>query len=577
MILATIALSALLSTTPDPYSQVIEVRIHSLDVYVTDAKGAPVSGLRQEDFEILESGVPQEITNFSAFQAGGDSDDPQEPKDARPSVPPPTTYVFSIDTMALQVSTVRNLEKALYEIVDAMRPGDSAAVLQPDHVASTTLRFVTGRAEIRNSIHEALAKSRIAGRQRGFEREWTLFRGALANADTDEEGRLLANRFAAQARRQAREQVGALRGTIAAIAQRPGRKILIAVTQSLPARPGQEFFDAHLAQAKAGALSAATADTLDVLFQQPPGQNSPLAPAPPVDPTSSRAATTVNRRANYDIVDMLPTYQEAARLASSMGVQLSILRPDHNLPLRAVTATITEKQEVSNNSGASNASVLWNAIQNTDQAVKAIVDITGGHDLRPNDLDRRGTRDITRDLTNYYSLGYRGSGLDQVHRVEIRLRNRPDLRVRTRREVERKSPAREFTDTVVAALLTGQSANPLGITLRGSRKPGAGAGILVEAMIPLDALQFVLEDGFHRARYSAHYAIAGQGHQFITGADLEQEIRIPEADWAQAQGKVWSHALTLNGQLSGYRIAVGVRDATTGTQGLVVSEKLKTP
>jgi Ca-activated chloride channel family protein len=42
--------------------------VQLVEVYatVTDAKGGPVTGLRQSDFEVIEDGVPQEVTTFVA-------------------------------------------------------------------------------------------------------------------------------------------------------------------------------------------------------------------------------------------------------------------------------------------------------------------------------------------------------------------------------------------------------------------------------------------------------------------------------------------------------------------------------
>ena len=43
-------------------------RVQLVEVYatVTDAKGEPVTGLRQADFEVLEDGTPQEVSAFAA-------------------------------------------------------------------------------------------------------------------------------------------------------------------------------------------------------------------------------------------------------------------------------------------------------------------------------------------------------------------------------------------------------------------------------------------------------------------------------------------------------------------------------
>ena len=45
----------------------------SLDVQVTDKSGAPVRGLQQQDFAVLDDKRPQNILSFHAVDNGGDS------------------------------------------------------------------------------------------------------------------------------------------------------------------------------------------------------------------------------------------------------------------------------------------------------------------------------------------------------------------------------------------------------------------------------------------------------------------------------------------------------------------------
>src|SRR5438093_11879448 len=53
----------LFAQTP-PVIEKIDVSVVNVDVTVTDRAGNPVRGLTRDDFEILEDGVPQTITNF---------------------------------------------------------------------------------------------------------------------------------------------------------------------------------------------------------------------------------------------------------------------------------------------------------------------------------------------------------------------------------------------------------------------------------------------------------------------------------------------------------------------------------
>src|SRR5450759_312136 len=53
---------------PPPLVEKIEVSVVNVDVTVTDRRGQPVPGLTRNDFEILEDGKLQPISNFYAVE-----------------------------------------------------------------------------------------------------------------------------------------------------------------------------------------------------------------------------------------------------------------------------------------------------------------------------------------------------------------------------------------------------------------------------------------------------------------------------------------------------------------------------
>src|SRR5438445_1313803 len=70
MIRAIAVIAALLFASaqvpaPPPLAEKITVNVVNVDVSVTDKRGHPVRGLQRQDFEILEDGQPQEVSNFS--------------------------------------------------------------------------------------------------------------------------------------------------------------------------------------------------------------------------------------------------------------------------------------------------------------------------------------------------------------------------------------------------------------------------------------------------------------------------------------------------------------------------------
>ena len=50
------------------YVETVDVTVVNLDVYVTDKKGEPITGLSRDDFEIFENGRPVAISNFFAVE-----------------------------------------------------------------------------------------------------------------------------------------------------------------------------------------------------------------------------------------------------------------------------------------------------------------------------------------------------------------------------------------------------------------------------------------------------------------------------------------------------------------------------
>src|SRR5436305_1322824 len=74
----------------------IDVSIVNLDVFVTDKSGARVHGLTSSDFEILEDGKRQAITNFAEYsgEAGGGARHHTDAAGEPPAKQPRTIILF---------------------------------------------------------------------------------------------------------------------------------------------------------------------------------------------------------------------------------------------------------------------------------------------------------------------------------------------------------------------------------------------------------------------------------------------------------------------------------------------------
>jgi Ca-activated chloride channel family protein len=87
----------------------VDVRAVALDVLVTDQKGHFVSGLKRDDFKVLEEGVPQELGFFTAG-------------------PTPVTVVVLLDSSASVRSDMLSIQKAANRFIKNLASGDRARI-----------------------------------------------------------------------------------------------------------------------------------------------------------------------------------------------------------------------------------------------------------------------------------------------------------------------------------------------------------------------------------------------------------------------------------------------------------------
>lgn len=134
-----VVIPAALAFAQTPASPVFRVNVDivQVDAVVTDAKGNPVEGLTAADFEILQDGKPQTITNFSYVKPDAVS----ESAALKSNVPTPApnltpadvrrTLALVVDDLSLSFESIVHIRQALKKFVDEeMQPGDLVAILR---------------------------------------------------------------------------------------------------------------------------------------------------------------------------------------------------------------------------------------------------------------------------------------------------------------------------------------------------------------------------------------------------------------------------------------------------------------
>jgi VWFA-related protein len=148
ILLSTLGAQSSAQQTPSPEGVIrINVNLVQVDAIVTDGKDKPVTNLTADDFEVLQDGKSQTITNF-AFVEVKDAritsppspDGPKQPKNGPAPPPPPMnlhpeqirrTIAMVVDDLALSADGTVRVRQSLKKWVDEeMQPGDLVAVLR---------------------------------------------------------------------------------------------------------------------------------------------------------------------------------------------------------------------------------------------------------------------------------------------------------------------------------------------------------------------------------------------------------------------------------------------------------------
>ena len=120
----------------------VDTQLVSVPAVVTDATGRPLPGLRQENFQLLEDGKPQTITNF------GTTDTPFE-------------IALLLDTSGSTREDVGLIRQAATGFINALRPGDRVSIVSfnqaqtvgdPLAVVEVLAPLTNDRAELTKAI-----------------------------------------------------------------------------------------------------------------------------------------------------------------------------------------------------------------------------------------------------------------------------------------------------------------------------------------------------------------------------------------------------------------------------------------
>lgn len=486
----------------------VDANLVQVDAVVTDDAGRQVTDLRAEDFEILEDGRPQQITNFSYVSTaggplasgGGATPATREPSPARASSAQPApaakdappvpssplrreqmrrTVVLVVDDLGLSFADLVSVRAALRKFVeDEMEPGDLAGLVTTSGDAGD-LRQLTGD---RQALRAAIERLR-----------WQPLNNRVGLHAFAPEADSSAAFMQQQSSGSFYETLSSLQYIVAGLRDLPGRKSVILFTEDLP------ILKCRFGEAAGGD------DGL-----QPDGDSEVERLVRKLLQSSNRASVVINAIDAHGLANTSPT-------AADETPKDGLVNPSDTKPITdgsLVRPSASQKQLSSGEWLTNSLNRKTNSLCSTQQSLQYITHRTGGLAVvNTNDLGG-GVQRITEDLRGYYLIGYRPApgtfetkgGRGRYHRITLRVK-RAGLHVRTREgffgeaDDARRAATRTMPEQLAAALDSPFAASGVRVrmtALFGNVQPGS----FVRLLLHVDARDLTfrdLPDGWHEA------------------------------------------------------------------------------
>jgi len=509
----------------------IDVNLVQVDAVVTDAHGKHVADLKASDFEILQDGKPQTITNFSYHSLPAHTASTAAPSRGALSAPAAAvdpaairrTIVIVIDNLCMPFEDVVRSRNAARKFLDEqMQPGDLVAILRTNGGMGALQRFTTDPRLLRTALdrvnYNIMCRPEIAG---------------TVALSTDPLAQLTQRR----AELFSVGTIGSIRSVVTGMHEMPGRKSLILISENLAI-----FHSANWA-----------------------------------DPDSPSGAAPDNGGVIDGMAVALRRLVDAANRASVVI---------HTIDPRGLKADGAINVP-GGNPGAPPASAQeFFAIANSRDGLEMLAQQTGGLFLaNNNDINGLLQRAID-DYDGYYLLGYHPdsetfrSAADQFRKLKVRI-TRPGLQVRSRTgffgapesidgEPARRPPSSAQSE-LVSALNSPFAASSIHVRLTPLFVASPTAGPSLNALLYIDTrdLEFGPEaQGARKASFDLLAVTYDARGETIANVNRHYTITAPANTLEQERNRGLLYTAALPLKTAGvHQVRVALRDAQSGNLG----------
>jgi len=506
------------TSADESFSETIEVSVVNLDVYVTDKKGKPLTGLRREDFEVYEDGKPVEISNFSA-ESGGTGAAPAASAPSPIPAPPGSAAVSSPEDQRLRLvvfvddvnltaaNRSRILESVGKFLHKELKPGDEVMLIRYDQRLEVRRSFTSDVARLDADIAEML---KLPTDLRKYERSLNQAIQELYVSINGGEGfgpiaEASLSNWAGQESAIVWGSLTALDQVIGQLAGLPGRKAILYVSDGLPLVPGLDLFTIFTRASRSPEVSKRTPAMVAQKF------------------------------------DMTPRFRQVTAHASR-----------NRITFYPIEASGTRQDEA----------VLFESVNlaNRQNGLRFLAEDTGGRELfNAADVPAALAR-MSEDFSTWYSLGYqpRRAGDAAEHKIEVRVKPK-GAQVRYRQWYRDKPTSERVAERTLAALRFGAEENPLDVKVEIG--PGKNPGeTLVRVKVPIAKLFLESKEGSREGRLRLYVAAAGDASATPVRQTRLVTVSVPEAEAAAGSAREYTHEISIPLKEGAYSLGIGVRD-----------------
>lgn len=460
------------------FSEVVDVQLVNVEVWVSDGRGRPVTGLSREDFDVREDGEPVEIEFFNEVAGTVEArvGDGAENVPAAPAAGPadPAHLVLYFDELHLGPASRKQVIQDLRAFLDEGEiPAERVLIFRQDRNLAIEAYFGSSREDLEQALGRIAASPGMGGQSQQAKRLAVqnlnqLWKDAQTLTSSNPRGgtspEAACDWFMPRAMpevegyaRVGRDRIGAtldhLTAAVRFLAALPGVKTMLYLSDALERTPGTDLRDFIVGICPAG-------DRFRSL-------------APVAELSGGFHELTRHANANRVTIYALQTY----------GLRSSFLAT-------AEQASVDFRGAFPFNSSIREAE---------RDGLAVLADETGGRAIFNRNQFDGELEQIANEMASYYSLAYRPphGGDRGEHQIRVRVRGR-NLQVRHRRGYRDKSSDQRLDERLDGALYLGLIENKLGVRLGAGRLRTAGRGkqrLPLHVRVPAARVAFLpLED-----------------------------------------------------------------------------------